>query len=112
VNLIFTHKYLLNASQNPNIRITQLPQYFIQSINPQIKTNYFPSLARTPKKLTHFLEEKPCTIVEKSIELINADLNSILFIMRDEDRICSKYALQKIYEFDDEKHGIYKISEV
>ncbi|WP_136988018.1 DUF6311 domain-containing protein [Synechococcus sp. UW179B] len=112
VNLIFTHKCLINASQNPNIRITQLPQYFIQSINPQIKTNYFPSLARTPKDLTNFLEEKPCTIVENSIGLINTDPYSILFIMRDEDKMCSKYALQKIYEFDDEKHGIYKISEV
>lgn len=58
--------YFINSTGQPDLTLDQMPKFFLQNINPKIKTNYNPYLARMPKGFVNFYSRDACQIFRET----------------------------------------------
>lgn len=112
VDIVKGKSYLINATGETHFKLNDLPQYASQAINPTLKTNYFPSLARFPRDLIKFSSQDTCSIITQSMEIFNKPFTSTQagFIAKESDAKCGELVFKKIYLFSDRETAIYEVS--
>ena len=104
--------FFINATGDPWISVEQIPKFSLQNIKAEIKTNYNPYLARSPKLFSEFYRKNPCLVIEetkaKALSETGID-NSILYLIRKADLKSCVISTDKIVaEYQDDNLLIVK----
>tara|TARA_B100000700_G_C15043392_1_gene856571 strand:- start:846 stop:2504 length:1659 start_codon:yes stop_codon:yes gene_type:complete len=111
-HLIRDNDYFINATGIPYYLSPSIPPLMPQSVNPSIKSNYFPRFARENKMFNYFFSQNSCDILNNIYNQKDENnlANSLILIDDSEVEMCDNFVFNKRLDLPNERFSIYSIT--